>query len=179
MTLSSNSQLYRSGIVTKAQTTFCMLRDAALGREQRIDYVEKQEAQLQPHHFEGMSLHRSHPLLEQHEYTWARLYVSSQTERAKEIAAEIRSSILSVYDGFRSSIDYCNERAGLENILESGYGLGFRGPHSGLTVVIEVLKRYNLSFSCLEHSEAKHEKYQVLIIGQGYIVARDFVFAEI
>lgn len=163
-----------TGTIDEAQSTFVKFTDSKSGYTFKIEYRDKQEYYIKPGSFRGISIVNKHLLLEQHEYSYTNLYISSASKEYEIVDTKIEDAIYEHYNGWRGIKNYCNISYGVEKILKQGSGLLYEGPPSGAEVVNNVLKEYNILYSSTSEGKPNGQKYKVLFLGSNFVVARDF-----
>ena len=161
------------GTILERQTTYSIIEEQKNSKSYKISYVSKQEFSIESENFEGIEILDEHPLLEEYEYSFTKLYVSTATKESKLLSDEIHQALKLHYQGWRTD-NYLNTEYNIGNILSEGQGMLYSGPPSGAHVVESILNNHNVSFNALYRGKVKEEKYKVLFLGENYIVAKDF-----
>ena len=167
--------------VMVAQTTFAIL--TMPGKQYRVDFLGKAEAHLKPGMRGKFSSCSEHQLLLSYNSSLVGVYVNSRLKEPDSLLTEIQQRIEAALQGWRNWQWFLNGGANLlrKNILD-GSGLLMPGaPVSIARTVIDACSEYGISTYVDGNMDAKPVKPQqhLLLIGDGYVIARDFRFTEV
>jgi hypothetical protein len=167
--------------VMVAQTTFAVL--TMPGKSFRIDYVEKKEARLKPGMRGEFLSNTEHPLLMAYNTSLVSVYVNSRLPEPDDLLADIQQRIEGVFQGWRDWQWFLNGGAKqLRKNIVDGSGLLMAGaPVPIAQAMIEACEKYGVSTYVHGKMEAQLVKplHHLLLIGQGYVIAREFRFTEV
>ncbi|MBH8557449.1 hypothetical protein [Hymenobacter negativus] len=172
--------------VMVAQTTFAVL--TILGRHYRVEYLEKAEARLRPGVRGEFALYSEHPLLLCYNSRSATVYINSKAQDSEALFFRIREQIQAGFQGWRDwrCVLFGKEKGG-ENLLRKNLadGSGMLLESAPVTIakaVIAACAEYGASTYCiggLNEDTPVASSYHLLLIGDGYVIARDFRFTEV
>jgi len=172
--------------VAVAQTTFAVL-STPLARF-RIDFIDKAEAYLKPGMRGSFKSYSEHPLLLNYNSRLAEVYINSRPEDPEGLLAEICKRIESIFQGWRDwrcVLAYqksAGEKRLKQNLLD-GSGLLLPGaPIVVAKAVIEACTDYGASTYVLGdigNTLPVASPSLLLLIGEGYVIAKDFRIVEL
>ena len=165
--------------VMVAQTTFAVL--TILGRHYRVDYLEKAEARLRPG-VRGLLVSCSeHPLLLNYNSSQVAVYINSKPQDPEGLFVEIRERVEAQLQGWRDPSSIIYPRLLQQNLIDGSGMILQAAPEPIATAVIEACTKHNVLTWATESFGGLRGKspYHLLLIGDGYVIARDFRFTEV
>ncbi len=172
--------------VAVAQTTFAVLTTPKA--RFRIDFIDKAEAHLKPGMRGNFKSYSEHPLLLSYNSRLEEVYINSRPEDPEGLLAEIRKRIEAIFQGWRdwryvlSGRKSAGEKQLKQNLLD-GSGLLLPGaPPVVAQAVIEACTDYGASTYILGdigNTLPVASPYFLLLIGEGYVIAKDFRVVEL
>jgi hypothetical protein len=168
--------------VMVAQTTFAVL--TMPGKQYRVDYLEKAEAHLKPGMRGKFISYSAHPLLLNYNSRLVEVYINSRPQDPEKLLGEIRERIEAAFQGWR---DWRCVLSGGENQLRKnlldGSGLLLKGaPAIIAQSIINACTEYGaLTYvpGDLENTLPVTPSFHLLLIGEGYVIAKDFRVVEV
>jgi len=169
--------------VAVAQTTFVVLTTPKA--RFRIDFIDKAEAYLKPGmrgNFKSYSEH--HPLLLSYNSRSAEVYINSRPQDPEGLFSEIRERTNAVFQGWRDwrCILSGGEKQLRQNLVD---GSGLLMPSAPIVIaqsVIEACTKHNASTYVrgdLKDTSPVTSPFHLLLIGAGYVIAKDFPTVEL
>lgn len=172
--------------VAVAQTTFAVLTTPKA--RFRIDFIDKAEAYLKPGMRGNFKSYSEHPLLLSYTSRSAEVYINSRPGDPEGLLAEIRKRIEAIFQGWRdwrcvlSGRKSAGEKQFKQNLLD-GSGLLLPGaPIVVAKAVIEACTDYGASTYILGDIGTPlpvASPSLLLLIGEGYVIAKDFRVVEL
>ncbi|MDQ2772158.1 MAG: hypothetical protein M3Y54_16855 [Bacteroidota bacterium] len=171
--------------VMVAQTTFAVLRMP--GRSFRVDYLDKAEVCLKPGMRGEFMSYSEHPLLLSYNGRFVSVYINSRPTDSEKLFAEIQQRIEALFQGWRDWRCVLNggKKFGsdlLRKNLLNGSGLLLPGaPTIVAGAVIDACKEYGASTYTDGYIAASLVRplFHLLLVGDGYIIAKDFRFVQV
>ena len=172
--------------VMVAQTTFAVL--TMPDKQFRVDYLEKAEACLRPGMRGKFSSCSEHPLLLNYNNRLVTVYINSRPQDPENLLVVIQQRIEGIFQGWRDWRGILNggKRFGeglLRKNLLDGSGMLLPGaPASVAKAVIGACSEHGASnyfHGDLENTSPVGPAFHLLLIGDGYVIARDFRFTEV
>lgn len=169
-----------------AQTTFAVL--TILGKYYRVDYLEKAEARLRPGMRGEFVSYSQHPLLLKYNSRSATVYINSKPQDPEGLFLKIQARIHAGFQGWRDWRCVLFGRGeGSENLLRKNLtdGSGMLLEDAPVTIAKDVIA------TCTEYGASTYSigglsedipvtpSFHLLLIGEGYVIARDFCFTEV
>jgi hypothetical protein len=168
--------------VQVAQTTFAVL--TMPGKQFRVDFINKAEARLKPGMRGEFSSYLAHPLLLRYNSRLAEVYINSRPPDPEGLFAEIRELINAAFRGWRdwSCVLSSGEKQLQKNLID-GSGLLLPGaPAIIAKAVIEACTAHGASTyvrGSIENTPFDKPPFHLLLIGKGYVIAKEFRFTEL
>jgi hypothetical protein len=170
--------------VLVAQTTFAVL--TMPGKQYRVDFLDKAEAYFKPGMRGKFSICSEHPLLLNYNSSLVGVYVNSRLPDPENLFSEIQRRIEAAFHGWRDWRRVLNggKRFGADllrkNLLDGSGLILADAPASIAKTVLEACRDYGVSTYIEGNPDAKPVKslHHLLLIGEGYVIARDFRFTE-
>lgn len=168
--------------VAVAQTTFAVLTTPKA--RFRIDFIDKAEAYLKPGMRGNFKSYSEHPLLLNYSSPQAEVYINSRPQSPEELLIEIRQRIEAVFQGWRNwqCVLSGGEKQLRTNLID-GSGLLLPGvPAVIAQPVIDACTEYGASTYVrgnLGMAPPDKLDFQLLLIGKGYVIAKDFRVVEL
>ena len=179
----SNNQVVT---VMVAQTTFAVLTTP--GAHFRVEYVDKAEASLKPGMRSEFSSCSEHPLLLSYNSSLVTVYINSRPQDPEKLFVDIQTRIEALFQGWRDWRCVLNggKRHG-ENVLRKNLldGSGMLLPDAPAVVakaVIDVCSEHGAAtyfHGDIENTLLVNTPLHLLLIGTGYVIARDFRFVKL
>jgi hypothetical protein len=172
--------------VMVAQTTFTVL--TMPGKQYRIDYVEKGEAYLKPGMRGEFSHHLEHPLLLGYNSRSATVYINSRPQDSEGLFVKIREQIQVKFQGWRDwrcvlfGKGEPSENLLRKNLLDGSGMLLEAAPVIVAKAVIAACAEYGASTYCIggiNDMPLVNPVFHLLLIGKGFVIAKDFRFAQL
>jgi hypothetical protein len=166
--------------VMVAQTTFAVL--TIPGKQFRVDFSGKVEAQLKPSMRGAFSLVSEHPLLMRYNDPLATIYITSKPQNAQQLLEEIRQRIEVQLQGWRDWSSVTLEPKVFQQNLVDGSGMLLQAaPASIAQAVVAACTAHNVSTYADPTGRFPVDKpvFQLLLVGEGYVIARDFRFTQL
>ncbi|MGY3089848.1 hypothetical protein ACVWYF_002896 [Hymenobacter sp. UYAg731] len=172
--------------VMVAQTTFAVLTMPEA--QFRVDFIDKAEAYLKPGMRGKFISCSEHPLLLSYNSSLVTLYINSRPQDPEKLLGEIQRRIEGVFQGWRDWRCILNggkhhgENVLRQNLLD---GSGMFLPDAPATVaraVIEACREYGAATyfqGDMENTSPINPLRHLLLIGTGYVIARDFSFVQL
>jgi hypothetical protein len=165
--------------VMVAQTTFAVLMTP--GQQYRIDYLEKAEAYLKPGMRGKFTSSSEHPLLLAYNSPLVSVYINSKPQDPEKLDVEIRERIEAQLQGWRNASLIIYPRALRQNLLD-GSGILLQATPAPIAQAV--------TNACTEHNvltwatppfgyPQDTQAYHLLLIGKGYVIAKDFRVTEL
>ena len=168
--------------VAVAQTSFTILTTPKA--RFRIDFIDKAEAYLRPGMRGSFKSYSEHPLLLNYSSPQAEVYINSRPQNPEDLFIEIRQRIEAVFQGWRDwqCVLSGGEKQLRTNLID-GSGLLLPGvPAVIAQPVIDACTEYGASTyvrGSLGIVPPDTSVFQLLLIGKGYIIAKDFRITEL
>ena len=166
--------------VMVAQTTFAVL--TMPGKQFRVDFLDKTEAFLKPGMRGEFRSVAEHPLLLKYNGLLVTVYISSRPHDPPGLSEEIRQRIQAQLQGWRewSSVTL-GAKVFQQNLLDGSGMLLQAAPASMAYAVIDACTEYGVStyVDPTERPLADKPVFHLLLIGAGYVIARDFRFTQL
>jgi len=168
--------------VAVAQTTFAVLTTPKA--RFRIDFIDKAEAYLKPGMRGNFKSYSEHPLLLNYSSPQAEVYINSRPQNPEGLLIEIRQRIEAVFQGWRNwqCVLSGGEKQLRTNLID-GSGLLLPGvPAVIAQPVIDACTEYGASTYVrgnLVMAPPDKLDFQLLLIGKGYVIAKDFRVMEL
>ena len=165
--------------VMVAQTTFAVL--TMPGQHYRVDYLEKAEARLKPGMRGEFISYSEHPLLLKYNSPQVSVYINSKPQDPQKLHDEIQKRIEAQLQGWREFSSIIYPHSFQKNLLDGSGILLQAAPAPIADAVIKACTGQNVltwtppSFGGLQDKPP----YYLLLIGTGYVIARDFRFTEV
>ena len=169
-----------------AQTTFAVL--SIPGAQFRIDYLEKAEVNLKPGMRGKFISCSEHPLLLNYNSSLVTVYINSRLQDPENLFVDIQTRIEASFQGWRDWRCVLNggKRHG-ENVLRKNLldGSGMLLPDAPAFVakaVIDVCSEHGAAtyfHGDIENNSLLKPPLHLLLIGPGYVIARDFRFVQL
>lgn len=165
--------------VMVAQTTFAVL--TMPGKQFRVDFLEKAEAQLKPGLRGPLIGYSEHPLLLAYNSPLVSVYINSRPQDPQKLDAEIQRRIETLFQGWRSISSIIYPHALRQNLLDGSGILLQAAPVPIARAVIDACIEQNvLTWSTPPYGHPQHSPaFQLLLVGKGYIIAKGFRFVEL
>ncbi|AMR25975.1 hypothetical protein A0257_01910 [Hymenobacter psoromatis] len=172
--------------VMVAQTTFAVL--IMPGQQYRIDYIEKEEAYLKPGMRGEFSHCLEHPLLLGYNSRSATVYINSRPQDPEGLFIEIREQIQASFHGWRDwryvlfGKREPGEKLLRKNILDGSGMLLETAPVIVAKAIIAACAKYGASAYCIggiDDLPSVTPAFHLLLIGKGYVIAKDFRFVKL
>jgi hypothetical protein len=171
--------------VMVAQTTFAVL--TMPGKQYRVDYLEKAEAYLKPGMRGKFISYSEHPLLLNYNSRLFEVYINSRTQDPERLLGEIRERIEAAFQGWRDwrCVLLGNGEAGenqLRKNLLDGSGLLLRAPAIVAKAVVDACTEHGALTYVLGDIENPPQvipPFNLLLIGEGYVIAQGFSFVKL
>ena len=167
----------KSVLLTEYQTTFCILE--ADRRRHRINFFDKKEFKLQKGTVAHLEFFQIHPLLLNFNESINSTYINSPPANVDIFVEDIKNAICEATLGWRHWTNYIEiksinfkEDNFLQNV-RNGSGILANAPLSISRKIIEVCERHKVSTTTLGE-ESSTENFKLLIIGNSYVIAREF-----
>jgi hypothetical protein len=164
-----------SGRIGKRQTTYWHLHGVS-GSPVRVHFGEKQETCFVREDYDSITLSRDHPLLRHYHEPWKEVFLSQAQRCSGGFAAAVNDAIRAASLGARGPDTYL-PLSRLAMVLASGDGLLLAGPESVAEAAARTARQFGARASVLDGRPAR-QGFQVLTLGESYIVARSFRFEE-
>lgn len=172
--------------VMVAQTTFAVLTTP--GKQYRVDYVEKREVHLKPGLRGKFSHYVEHPLLLGYNSRSATVYINSRPQDPEGLLIKIREQIQANFQGWRDW--HCvlfgkgafRDNLFRKNLLDGSGMLLEDAPITVAKAIIAACTEHGASTYCLggpDDTLLSTPKFHLLLIGDGYVIARDFRFVQL
>lgn len=168
--------------VAVAQTTFAVLTTPKA--RFRIDFIDKAEAYLKPGMRGNFKSCSEHPLLLNYSSPQAEVYINSRPQNPEGLFVEIRRRIEAVFQGWRDwqCVLSGGEKQLRTNLID-GSGLLLPGvPAVIAQPVVAACTEYGASTyvrGSLSMAPPGASAFQLLLIGKGYVIAKDFRVVEL
>lgn len=172
--------------VMVAQTTFAVL--TMPGQQYRVDYVGKEEAYLKPGMRGEFSHCLEHPLLLGYNSRSATVYINSRPQDPEGLFTEIREQIQVSFHGWRDwrcvlfGKGAFSENRLRKNLLDGSGMLLEDAPVTIANAVITACADYGASTYCIggiDDTPLANPAFHLLLIGKGYVIAKDFHFTKL
>jgi hypothetical protein len=165
--------------VMVAQTTFAVL--TILGRYYRVDYLEKAEARLRPSMRGEAASYSEHPLLLKYNSSQVSVYINSKPQNPQGLLLEIRERVEAQLQGWRDPSLIIYPRLLQQNLIDGSGMILQAAPEPIATAVIKACTEQNVLTWAPESFGGLRGKspYHLLLIGDGYVIARNFRFTEV
>lgn len=172
--------------VMVAQTTFAVL--SVPGKSFRIDYLDKAEVRLKPGMRGKFVSYSEHPLLLSYNGHSATVYINSRPQNPEELFIKIRERIQAEFQGWRDwrcvlfGRGKDSENMLQKNLLDGSGMLLEDAPIAVANAVIAACAEHGASAYCIgEMDDASPiaPVFHLLLIGDGYIIAKDFRFVQL
>ena len=138
----------------------------------RVSFDDPAETRFVVDAFQGGGVFDHHPLLWHWQDQTAYIHVVQNVESASGVLDEIRSTVNSWSQGWRTADEYINEDAWPEDVTRAGNGLLLTGPKSLAYECAKVLRYRGIEFSTSLDREPSLARLRVLICGSSFVVAR-------
>lgn len=178
----SNNQVVT---VMVAQTTFAVL--TMPGQQYRVDYLEKEEAYLKPGMRGRFASYSEHPLLLNYNSRLVEVYINSRPQNSQQLFIELRERIQNVFQHWRDwrcvllDKGEAGENQLRKNLLD-GSGLLLRAPAIVAKAVMDACAEHGVLTYVLGDIENPPQvipPFNLLLIGEGYVIAQDFSFVKL
>ena len=165
--------------VMVAQTTFAVL--TILGQYYRVDYLEKAEARLRPGMRGELVSYSKHPLLLKYNSSQVSVYINSKPQDPQGLFVEIRERVEAHLQGWRDPSLIIYPQLLQQNLIDGSGMILQAAPEPIANAVIEACTGQNVLTWAPESFGGLRGKapYHLLLIGEGYVIARDFRFTEV
>lgn len=179
----SNTQLVT---VMVAQTSFAVL--TMPGAQFRVDFLDKAEAYLKPGMRGKFISCPKHPLLLSYNSSLVTVYINSRPQDPEKLLDEIQRSIEEVFQGWRDWRSVLNggkqhgESVLRQNLLDGSGMLLPDAPATVAKVVIDACSKQSVTtyfHGDINDASPIKRPQHLLLIGAGYVIARDFRFTEV
>jgi len=168
--------------VAVAQTTFTVLTTSKA--RFRIDFIDKAEVYLKPGMRGNFKTYSEHALLLNYNSRSAEVYINSRPQDPEGLFAKIRERTNVVFQGWRDwrCILSGGEKQLRQNLLD---GSGLLLPSAPIVIaqsIIEACSEHNASTYVrggLEDTSPAAPLFHLLLIGKGYVIAKDFRVVEL
>jgi len=168
--------------VAVAQTTFAVLTTPKA--RFRVDFIDKAEAYLKPGMRGNFKSYSEHPLLLNYSSPQAEVYINSRPQNPEGLLIEIRQRIEAVFQGWRNwqGVLSGGEKQLRTNLID-GSGLLLPGAPAVIAQpVIDACTEYGASTYVrgnLGMAPPDTSAFRLLLIGKGYVIAKDFHITEL
>lgn len=165
------ASLRSGGTIIKRQTTYWTVLSSA-DQAWRVHFTGKAEARFAEKSCSTIQVLDAHPILENHNTTWARLYVASAAADADELTNALSGRLRVATGGWRNLMDYVTP-----NVLSLGYGSLMNGPERLVHVAAEVLDERAIRHSMIAGGQSV-DACRLLLLGRSFVAAHAFRFEE-
>jgi hypothetical protein len=165
--------------VAVAQTTFAVLTTPKA--RFRIDFIDKAEAYLKPGMRGNFKSYSEHPLLLSYNSPLVSVYINSKPQDPEKLDSEIQQRIEAQLQGWRNPSLILYTPVSKQNLLDGNGILLQIAPLPIAQAVIEACAEHNvLTWSTPPFRQpGQTATFQLLLVGKGYIIAKDFRIVEL
>jgi hypothetical protein len=166
--------------VMVAQTTFAVL--TMPGKQFRVDFLEKAEARLKPGMRGKFAIEWEHPLLMKYNDPLVTIYITSRPQNAPKLFEETRQRIEMQLQGWRHWSSVTLEPKVFQQNLVEGSGMLLQAAPAPIAqAVVAACTAHNASTYSDPTGRFPVDKpvLQLLLVGEGYVIAQDFRFTQL
>lgn len=163
--------------VDNYQATFLTLKidDQLL----RFDLIDKKEFNLKKGVHGHFNIYEIHPLLIDYNENILTTYINSKPNHFDNFVADFEKAINEITEGWRNWTNYVQDRNinfGMNTFLhnvKNGTGKLLEAPFSITQKAVEVCENYNVATKTFGN-ELKKDNYKLILIGDNYVIAKEF-----
>jgi hypothetical protein len=165
--------------VAVAQTTFAVLTTPKA--RFRIDFIDKAEAYLKPGMRGTFKSYSEHPLLLSYNSPLVSVYINSKPQDPEKLNNEIRQMIEAQLQGWRDFSTVLYPQALKQNLLDGNGILLQAAPLSIAQAVVDACAEQDVATwpTPLYGYPRDKPPLHLLLIGKGYVIAKDFHIVEL
>jgi hypothetical protein len=165
--------------VAVAQTTFAVLTTPKA--RFRVDFIDKAEAYLKPGMRGNFKSYSEHPLLLSYNSPLVSVYINSRPQDPEKLDSEIRQRIEAQLQGWRDFSTVLYPQTLKRNLLDGNGILLQAAPLSIAQAVADACAEQGVATWPTPPYGYPQDKppFHLLLIGKGYVIARDYRVVEL
>lgn len=163
------------------QSTYIILKFEA--QTFRFNLSDKKEFRLKKGTSGLLKIFESHPLLINHNENIVTTYINSNPDNVDAFITDFENSINEITKGWRNWTEYVEDKGigftvgTFLNNVKNGRGKLMEAPYSITQKAIKVCQKHNVATKSFGN-ELKKDNLKLLMIGENYVIAREFNFYE-
>ncbi len=165
-----------AGRIVRRQSTFWDLRSSA-GFAARVHFNGKLEMRFAGEDYESIELADEHALLAHHREPWATVYVTQANVVPIAIVRSLADRVAAITGGWRGLEEYASREV-IARIVAVGDGQVIRAPSSIARSAAALFQESGAEVSVFSERRPS-ESCRALVLGESFVVAREFRFESI